>query len=110
MPIPFAGSPRRCGGSTVAASNPCGDSGEQFVGNGYPEAMLARILQWSVENGCDTIEKVNQIIRDGNAPDLIRESVAVYDKQLDDAVADPAAAVYGDACRLVDDERFAVFE
>src|SRR6516164_5419232 len=58
---------------------------EQFVGNGFPRITMAKTLAWNHIRGCDTVVRLNEIIRSGKIKPLVDESLAVYEKVLDDA-------------------------
>jgi uridine kinase len=60
---------------------------EQFVGNGFPRQTMAKTLAWNHIRGCDTVNHLNEIIRAGKIKSLVTESLAVYEKTLDDAAA-----------------------
>ncbi len=50
-----------------------------------PYKKLWQILNWNVEHGCETVEKLNQRIREGSFPDLVLEADAAYDADIDQA-------------------------
>jgi uridine kinase len=58
---------------------------ENFAGNGFPRASMARILAWNRERGCDTVAGLNEIVRSGQFKKLATESLAAYEQSLDDA-------------------------
>ena len=59
----------------------------QFVGNGFPKVSMARALAWNHIHGCDTVAGLNEIVREGRLNNLIAESLAIYEKSLNDAAA-----------------------
>src|SRR3954471_17858336 len=58
---------------------------EQFVGNGFPRGIMAKTLAWNHIRGCDTVIRLNEIVCAGKIKALVAESLAVYEKALDDA-------------------------
>jgi len=58
---------------------------EQFVGNGYPQEYLDRLLAWNREYGCDTVEGLNEALRSGKLKKLIDAAIAEYEASLDKA-------------------------
>jgi uridine kinase len=60
---------------------------EQFAGNGFPRPTMAKTLAWNHIRGCDTVNRLNEIVRAGKIKSLVAESLAVYEKTLDDAAA-----------------------
>jgi len=60
---------------------------EQFVGNGYPQEHMDRLLAWNRAHGCDTVEGLNGIVRQGGArlKELIEAAIAEYERSLDEA-------------------------
>jgi uridine kinase len=62
-------------------------SPEQFVGNGFPRPRMEETLVWNRARGCDTVAALNEIVRSGKIRALIEESLALYEKSLDEAAA-----------------------
>ena len=60
---------------------------EQFVRNGYPPAQMDPFLEWNRAHGCDTIDGLNEIVRNGRIKSLIDASLSVYESSLDRAAA-----------------------
>src|ERR1043165_9634978 len=60
---------------------------DKFVGNGFPRAQMEQNLAWNRERGCDTIAGLNEIVRSGKIKPLVEESLALYEKSLDEAAA-----------------------
>lgn len=60
-------------------------SKDQFVGNGFPRATMAKTLEWNRAHGCDTVAGLNDIVRAGEIKKLAVESLAVYERSLDEA-------------------------
>ncbi|MCX7721665.1 MAG: ATP cone domain-containing protein [Verrucomicrobiae bacterium] len=58
---------------------------EQFMGNGFPEDRMRRILEWNRARGCDTVAGLNELVRRGKLKQLVEESIAEYEAALDDA-------------------------
>ncbi|RLB10702.1 MAG: hypothetical protein DRG27_02550, partial [Deltaproteobacteria bacterium] len=59
---------------------------DQFAGNGYPEDKLRRILEWNKAHGCETVEKLNAIVKSDKIKDLVTASIERYESELDGAV------------------------
>lgn len=60
---------------------------DKFVGNGFPRAQMEQNLKWNRERGCDTVAGLNEIVKSGKIKPLVEESLAVYEKSLDEAAA-----------------------
>jgi uridine kinase len=60
---------------------------DKFAGNGFPKNQMERVLEWNRARGCDTVAGLNEIVRSGRIKPLVEESLAVYEKTLDDAAA-----------------------
>lgn len=58
---------------------------ERFVGNGFPKVAMEKNLAWNRERGCDTVAGLNEIVRSGKIKPLVEESLAVYERSLDEA-------------------------
>jgi len=58
---------------------------EKFVGNGFPRATMAKNMAWNQLRGCDTVARLNEIVRAGKLKSLVAESLAVYERSLDEA-------------------------
>src|ERR1051326_1844691 len=58
-------------------------NGENFVGNGFPRATMAKTIAWNHIRGCDTVTRLNEMVRAGKLKALVAESLAVYEKALD---------------------------
>jgi uridine kinase len=58
---------------------------EQFAGNGFPRATMAKTVAWNRIRGCDTVARLNEIVREGKIKALAAESIGVYDRSLDEA-------------------------
>ena len=58
---------------------------EKFVGNGFPRATMAKNMAWNQLHGCDTVARLNEIVRAGKLKSLVAESLAVYERSLDEA-------------------------
>src|SRR6266576_6937203 len=54
-------------------------STEKFVGNGFPQAEMEKILAWNRQRGCDTVAGLNEIVRAGKIKGLVDESLALYE-------------------------------
>jgi uridine kinase len=58
---------------------------DMFAGNGLPQAQLERSLAWNRSRGCDTVAGLNRIVREGGIRDLIADSLAEYERSVDEA-------------------------
>jgi len=58
---------------------------EQFMGNGFPEDRMARVLAWNRAHGCDTVAGLNELVQAGKIKPIVDESIAQYEAALDDA-------------------------
>jgi len=58
---------------------------EQFVRNGYPPSHMEKLLAWNHEQGCDTVEGLNEIVRSGRLKSLIDAALENYESSLDEA-------------------------
>src|SRR2546430_3502349 len=60
---------------------------KDFVGNGFPEAEMNRVLEGNRQRGVDTVAGLNEVVRSGKIKALIDESIAFYEQSLDEAAA-----------------------
>src|SRR5258705_55269 len=60
-------------------------SAENFAGNGFPRAEMEKTLAWNRQRGCHTVAGLNELVRSRKLKPLIDESLAIYEKSLDDA-------------------------
>jgi len=75
---------------------------EKFVGNGFPQAEMARTLAWNRQHGCDTVAGLNEIVRGGKLKALVDDSLALYEQSLAEAEAKVVARLNaGDPLRLL---------
>lgn len=58
---------------------------EQFMGNGFPEDKMTRVLAWNRAHGCDTVAGLNELVMAGKIKPIVDESIAQYEAALDDA-------------------------
>ncbi len=58
---------------------------EQFASNGFPEARVAQILEWNRRQGVDTVDRLNESVRNGQIKDVIAAACAAYETSLDEA-------------------------
>jgi uridine kinase len=73
-----------------------------FVGNGFPEAEMARTLAWNRQHGCDTIAGLNEIVRRGRIKSLVEAALARYEQSLAEAEAKVLARLNaGDPVRML---------
>jgi uridine kinase len=59
----------------------------KFVGNGFPRERMDQVLAWNRAHGCDTVAGLNEIVRSGKLKTLVEDSLAVYERALDEAAA-----------------------
>jgi uridine kinase len=60
---------------------------DNFVGNGFPQTAVENSLQWNRQHGCESVERLNEIVRRGKIKALVDDSIAVYEQSLDEAAA-----------------------
>jgi uridine kinase len=65
----------------------------QFVGNGFPEAAMAKTLAWNRAHGCDTVAGLNEMLRRGRIKALVDAALARYEQSLDEAAHKVATRV-----------------
>jgi len=58
----------------------------QFVGNGVPRKQIDLALEWNRQRGCDTVEGLNQLVRQGRLKSLVKESLALYETSVEEGV------------------------
>jgi uridine kinase len=58
---------------------------EKFVGNGWPRGEMEKILAWNRAHGCDTVAGLNELVESGGSKRVIEESLAAYERSLDEA-------------------------
>lgn len=74
----------------------------KFAGNGFPRAAMAETLAWNQARGCHTIAGLNEIVRAGRIKSLVEESLALYERSLDEAAAKVMARLNaGDRVRMI---------
>jgi uridine kinase len=56
-----------------------------FVGNGFPQERMHRILAWNRKRGVDTVAGLNEAVRSGSIKGVVEESIAQYERCLDEA-------------------------
>jgi len=75
---------------------------EQFVGNGYPREYMESLLEWNREQGCDTVEGLNEIVRRGRLKSLIDAALSEYEASLDEAAEKVIARIEaGDELQMI---------
>ncbi len=75
---------------------------ERFAGNGFPRQRMDRILAWNRKRGCDTVAGLNEIVRSGKLKPLVEESLAEYERSLDEAAEKVLARLNaGDNLRMM---------
>lgn len=60
---------------------------DKFIGNGFPKPAMDQTLAWNREHGCDTVQGLNDIVRRGRLKELVSDSLAAYERSLDEAAA-----------------------
>lgn len=74
----------------------------QFAGNGFPATRMEETLAWNRQRGCDTVAGLNEIVRGGRVKGLVEDSLARYERSLDEAAAKVIARLnQGDNLRLL---------
>src|SRR3989441_6942156 len=75
---------------------------DKFVGNGFPKEQLEKTLAWNRQRNCDTVAGLNEIVRAGKIKGLVDESLALYERSLDEAAAKVMARLNaGDKLRMM---------
>jgi uridine kinase len=60
------------------------------------------ILEWNRAHGCDTVAGLNEIVRSGKIKVLVEESLAVYERELDEAAGKVLSRINaGDQIRMM---------
>src|SRR5436190_22421629 len=77
-------------------------SKEQFVGNGFPNAAMSKVLEWNKARGVDTVAGLNEVVKSGKLKGIVEESIGNYAKTLDEAAAKVMARLNkGDKLRMM---------
>ena len=77
-------------------------SKEQFVGNGFPNASMSKVLEWNKARGVDTVAGLNEVVKRGKLKGIVEESLGNYEKSLDEAAAKVMARLNkGDKLRMM---------
>ena len=77
-------------------------SKEQFVGNGFPNAAMSKVLEWNKARGVDTVAGLNEVVKRGKLKAVVEDSLAIYEKSLDEAAAKVMARLNkGDKLRMM---------
>jgi uridine kinase len=75
---------------------------EQIVGNGFPQAQMEQSLAWNRARGCDTVAGLNHLVRSGEIKGLVAESIAQYERSLDQAASNIISRLNaGDQVRMM---------
>jgi uridine kinase len=73
-----------------------------FAGNGFPRDAMEKTLAWNRERGCHTVAGLNELVRSGKLQSLVEESLALYERSLDEAAAKVMARLNsGDELRML---------
>jgi uridine kinase len=59
---------------------------DRFVGNGFPKLQSEELVEWNRKRECHSVIGLNHIVRTGKIRPLVEESLAVYERSLDEAV------------------------
>ncbi len=77
-------------------------SSQAFVGNGFSPARWEAALAVSRGRGCETVAGLNQIVRSGRIKPLVEQSLAEYERSLDEAAAKVLSRLRtGDPLRMI---------
>jgi uridine kinase len=77
-------------------------STETFVGNGFSQERMKLSLDWSKKHHVHTVEGVNEAVRSGKIKKVVRESLDLYEKSLDEAADKVMERIHnGDKLRLL---------
>lgn len=61
-------------------------SEKEFAGHGFPKKACEEIYRWNVDNQCETVDHLNELVRDARRyKALVDASIANYEKNLDEA-------------------------
>jgi uridine kinase len=75
---------------------------EKFAGNGFPRERMEQTLAWNRQRGCDTVAGLNEVVRRGRVKPLVEQSLASYEKSLDEAADKVMARLNaGDSLRMM---------
>ncbi|PWU08072.1 MAG: hypothetical protein C5B50_30365 [Verrucomicrobia bacterium] len=75
---------------------------DKFVGNGFPKARMEQTLARNRQRGCDTVAGLNEVVRSGKLKAVVDESLAMYERSLDEAAAKVIARLNsGDKLRMM---------
>ncbi|HTL56848.1 MAG TPA: ATP cone domain-containing protein [Candidatus Limnocylindrales bacterium] len=77
-------------------------SQSQFVGNGLPLPQIEACLAWNKIRGCHTITGLNDLTRADKLKTVVRDSLCLYERSLDDAAAQIIDRIQrGDDLRMI---------
>lgn len=65
------------------------------VSDNVPYRKIYEVLRWNVEHGCDSVEGLNRLIRDGRLPELIAAGESRYSSEVGGAAAQLLRALPG---------------
>ncbi len=75
---------------------------QNFIGNGFPQERMAVTLDWCRKHHIHTVEGLNAAVRSGKIKKIAAESLAEYEKSLDEAAAKVLTRLRnGDRLRMV---------
>ncbi|MGZ5568726.1 MAG: ATP cone domain-containing protein, partial [Limisphaerales bacterium] len=75
---------------------------DTFVGNGFPNASMNKVLEWNKARGVDTVAGLNEVVKRGKLKGIVEESLGNYEKSLDEAAAKVMARINkGDKLRMM---------
>jgi uridine kinase len=67
----------------------------QFVGNGVPRKQIDLALEWNRQHGCDTLEGLNQLVRQGRLKALVKETLALHEQSVEEGASRILARLSG---------------
>ncbi len=77
-------------------------SKDKFVGNGFPNAAMSKVLEWNRARGVDTVAGLNEVVKRGKLKGIVEESLGNYEKSLDEAAAKVMSRINkGDKLRMM---------
>ena len=73
-----------------------------FMGNGFPEARMEENLLWAQRHHVHTVAGVNEAVCSGKIKNVVHDSIALYEKSLDEAAAKVMQRLHrGDKLRMM---------
>lgn len=73
-----------------------------FMGNGFPQARMKENLAWAKKHHVHTIAGLNEAVRSGRIKKVVKDSIALYERSLDEAAAKVMERIHrGDKLRML---------